>query len=276
MTEKETNQLRQIRRALLSVSDKTGLVEFARELRELGVELLSTGGTAKALREAGLEVRDVSDVTGFPEMLGGRVKTLNPRIHGGILSVRDNPEHTRALAEHEIGPIDMVVVNLYPFEQTVARAGVTLEEAVEQIDIGGPSMVRSAAKNFTDVAVVTTPDLYPLITQELTQNGGLSLKTRARLARRAFMHTSGYDQAITSYLFNALSEKFGEAWELQTPLPLDELLLTMAGGQPVVPVLVKYPEQVSLPLEKCSDLRYGENPHQSAARTSPLLHTHTP
>ena len=265
MTEKETNQLRQIRRALLSVSDKTGLVEFARELRELGVELLSTGGTAKALREAGLEVRDVSDVTGFPEMLDGRVKTLPPRIHGGILAVRDNPEHTRALAEHEIGTIDMVVVNLYPFEQTVARAGVTLEEAVEQIDIGGPAMVRSAAKNFTDVAVVTTPDLYPLITQELTQNGGLSLKTRARLARRAFMHTSGYDQAITSYLFSALSEKFGEAWELQTPLPLDELLLTMAGGQPVVPILVKYPEQVSLPLEKCSDLRYGENPHQSAA-----------
>src|ERR1044072_2543477 len=265
MTEKETNQLRQIRRALLSVSDKTGLVEFARGWRELGAEVVSTGGTAKALREAGLEVRDVSEVTGFPEMLDGRVKTLHPRIHGGILAVRDNPEHTRALAEHEIATIDMVVVNLYPFEQTVARAGVTHEEAVEQIDIGGPAMVRSAAKNFTDVAVVTTPDLYPLITQELTQNGGLSLKPRARLARRAFMHTSGYDQAITSYLFSALSEKFGEAWELQTPLPLDEILLTMAGGDQVVPILVQYPEQVSLPLEKCSDLRYGENPHQSAA-----------
>src|SRR5215212_11192499 len=160
MNEQNTEGLRHIRRALLSVSDKTGLAEFARGLGRLGVELLSTGGTAAALREAGLEVRDVSDVTGFPEMLDGRVKTLHPRIHGGILAVRDNPEHARALAEHDLGPIDMVVVNLYPFEQTIACEGVTLEEAVEQIDIGGPSMVRSAAKNFNDVAVVTSPELY--------------------------------------------------------------------------------------------------------------------
>src|ERR1051326_7378435 len=161
MTESKPEGLKQIRRHLLSVSDKTGLVEFARALSRLGVELLSTGGTAKALRSAGLEVRDVSDVTGFPEMMDGRVKTLHPRIHGGILAVRDNPEHARALAEHGIEPIDMVVINLYPFEQTIAREGVTLEEAVEQIDIGGPAMVRSAAKNFNDVAVVTSSDYYP-------------------------------------------------------------------------------------------------------------------
>src|SRR3954470_12701895 len=156
-----------IARALLSVSDKTGLADLGRALARHGVELVSTGGTAKALREAGLEVRDVSDVTGFPEMLDGRVKTLHPRIHGGILAVRDKPEHARALAEHEIGPIDMVVVNLYPFEQTVACEGVTLEEAVEQIDIGGSAMVRSAAKNFRDVAVITSPGIYPIIFAEL-------------------------------------------------------------------------------------------------------------
>src|SRR3954466_2102898 len=183
MAEQKPSGLKPIRRALVSVSDKSGLVEFARSLVGFGVELLSTGGTAKALREAGLDVRDVSEVTGFPEMLDGRVKTLHPRIHGGILAVRDNPEHARALAEHEIGPIDMVVVNLYPFEQTIAREGVTLAEAVEQIDIGGPAMVRSAAKNFRDVAVVTSPDLYPRISQLMTENdGSLSLKTRSRLA----------------------------------------------------------------------------------------------
>src|SRR5215208_3765324 len=201
MTEQNEKGLKHIRRALLSVSDKTGLVDFARALRGFGVELLSTGGTAKALREAGLDVRDVSEVTGFPEMLDGRVKTLHPRIHGGILAVRDNPEHARALAEHEIGPIDMVVVNLYPFEQTVAREGVTLEEAVEQIDIGGPSMVRSAAKNFKDVAVITSPYLYPSVSEELARTGGaLSLNTRSHLALDAFTHTSGYDSAIARYL----------------------------------------------------------------------------
>src|SRR3954470_12475336 len=167
MAEQKPSELKPVRRALVSVSDKSGLVEFARALKDFGVEILSTGGTAKALREAGLEVRDVSDVTGFPEMLDGRVKTLPPRIHGGILAVRDNPEHARALAEHEIGPIDLVVINLYPFEQTVACEGVTLEEAVEQIDIGGSAMVRSAAKNFRDVAVITSPGIYPIIFAEL-------------------------------------------------------------------------------------------------------------
>src|SRR5918998_876205 len=187
MNEQNTEGLRHIRRALLSVSDKSGLVDFARALEGFGVEMLSTGGTAKALREAGLAVRDVSDVTGFPEMLDGRVKTLHPRVHGGILAVRDNPEHTRSLEEHSIGPIDMVVVNLYPFEQTVAREGVTLEEAVEQIDIGGPAMVRSSAKNYRDVAVVTAPNAYAEITRE-------------RLALMAFVHTASYDGAIAGYL----------------------------------------------------------------------------
>src|SRR5215212_734115 len=210
MAEHKPSGLRPIRRALLSVSDKTGLVEFARALKNFGVEILSTGGTAKALRDAGIEVRDVSDVTGFPEMLDGRVKTLHPRIHGGILAVRDNPEHARALEEHQIGPIDMVVVNLYPFEQTVAREGVTLEEAVEQIDIGGPAMVRSAAKNFNDVAVVTSPELYSRLVDEMQQNdGALSLSTRSDLAWQAFRHTSGYDRNIFVYLGSAAAP---ESW----------------------------------------------------------------
>src|SRR5947209_8787401 len=187
MAEQKTEGLRHIRRALLSVSDKSGLVEFARALRGFGVELLSTGGTAKALRDAGIEVRDVADVTGFPEMLDGRVKTLHPRIHGGILAVRERPEHARALEEHRIEPIDMVVINLYPFEQTIAREGVTLEEAVEQIDIGGPAMVRSAAKNFKDVAVVVSPTEYPDVLAQLQKNGGaLDLAMRRKLAVRAF------------------------------------------------------------------------------------------
>src|ERR1043165_5614614 len=168
MAEQKPVGLKPIRRALVTVSGKEGLRGLAAALQNFGVEILSTGGTAKALRDAGIEVRDVSDVTGFPEMLDGRVKTLHPRIHGGILAVRDNPEHARSLEEHGIGPIDMVVVNLYPFEQTVAREGVTLEEAVEQINIGGPAMVRSAAKNFRDLAVVTTPALYPSLFSELT------------------------------------------------------------------------------------------------------------
>ncbi len=266
MNEQNTEGLRHIRRALLSVSDKTGLVDFARALRGFGVELLSTGGTAKALREAGLEVRDVSEVTGFPEMLDGRVKTLHPRIHGGILAVRDNPEHARALEEHEIGPIDMVVVNLYPFEQTVAREGVTLEEAVEQIDIGGPSMVRSAAKNFKDVAVVTSPKIYPLIFEELSQTGGaLSLKTRSGLALEAFSHTSTYDGAISSYLATALRPKDPRGGEeLHSAFTITEFVKLNAAdkwlnaGGP-------FPEGVSLLLSKQSDLRYGENPHQHAA-----------
>ena len=266
MNEQNTEGLRHVRRALLSVSDKTGLVDFARALRGLGVELLSTGGTAKALREAGLEVRDVSEVTGFPEMLDGRVKTLHPRVHGGILAVRDNPEHARALEEHSIGPIDMVVVNLYPFEQTVAREGVTLEEAVEQIDIGGPAMVRSAAKNFKDVAVVTSPGIYPVIFAELTETGGsLSLKTRSGLALKAFGHTASYDQAIHSYLTEALSPKPGGGGAgLRSAFTITEFIKINAADKWLA-AGGTFPEGVTLPLSKDADLRYGENPHQKAA-----------
>src|SRR5579875_3772740 len=190
-----------VRRALLSVTDKTGLVEFARGLAELGVELVSTGGTAAALRSAGLTVRDVSELTGFPEMLGGRVKTLHPVVHGGILHKRNDPEHVQAVQEHGIGPIDMVVVNLYAFEKTAAKPGVGLEELIENIDIGGPSMLRSAAKNFEDVAVVSSAGQYEALTTELQANGGaLSGPTRWRLAREAFATTAAYDSAIASTL----------------------------------------------------------------------------
>src|SRR5216684_3083141 len=169
MTETNNQGLVKIRRALISVSDKTGIVDFARELKRFGVEIISTGGTAKTLRDAGLEIRDVSEVTGFPEMMDGRIKTLHPRIHGGLLALRDNPKHVAAMREHAIEPIDMVVVNLYPFEETIARDGVTLEEAIEQIDIGGPAMIRSAAKNFRRVAVVTDPSNYEFILYEMSQ-----------------------------------------------------------------------------------------------------------
>src|SRR5712664_3878737 len=170
MTENQELGLRKIQRALISVSDKTGIDDFARELKKFGVEIISTGGTASALRDAGLDVRDVSDVTGFPEMMDGRVKTLHPRIHGALLALRDNAEHVAAMQAHGIEPIDMVVVNLYPFEQTIKREGVTLEEAIEQIDIGGPAMIRSAAKNWEELAVVTSPDDYHAIVEELNGN----------------------------------------------------------------------------------------------------------
>src|SRR2546427_9574022 len=183
MTETKTHGLVKIRRALISVSDKTGIVEFARELKRFGVEIISTGGTAKTLRDAGFEVRDVSDVTGFPEMMDGRIKTLHPKIHGALLSVRDNPEHQAAMREHNIEPIDMVVINLYPFEETIAREGVTLEEAIEQIDIGGPAMIRSAAKNFKDVAVVVSPGDYEALIDGLQRQGGaLNVDEREELA----------------------------------------------------------------------------------------------
>jgi phosphoribosylaminoimidazolecarboxamide formyltransferase / IMP cyclohydrolase len=256
MTGQNTVGLRCIRRALLSVSDKTGLVEFARALSGFGVELLSTGGTAKALREAGLEVRDVSDVTGFPEMLDGRVKTLHPRIHGGILALRDNAEHARALAEHRIEPIDMVVVNLYPFEQTVAREGVTLEEAVEQIDIGGPSMVRSAAKNFKDVAVVVSPVLYEQIIGLMNHYGGaLPLEMREQLAHFAFSLTAAYDSTISDYLNSRQARKFVE----------EEFSSVIKNQQATDSASSELPVSVHPVISKIVDLRYGENPHQHAA-----------
>jgi phosphoribosylaminoimidazolecarboxamide formyltransferase/IMP cyclohydrolase len=194
-----------VRRALVSVSDKTGVVEFVRQLQEMGVEIISTGGTAKSLSDAGLKVIGISDVTGFPEMLEGRVKTLHPAVHGGILADRTKPDHMQTIENHGIKPIDMVVVNLYPFAQTVAKPGVTLEDAVENIDIGGPSMVRSAAKNFAAVAIVVDPNDYAVVLDEIRRSGGVAESTRARLSAKAYAHTSAYDKMITTYL----SEKFG-------------------------------------------------------------------
>ena len=226
-----TNRL-PIRRALLSVSDKSGLVEFARALAAHGAELLSTGGTAKALREAGLAVTDVSEHTGFPEMMDGRVKTLHPRVHGGLLALRDNAEHQAAAAAHGIPPIDMVVINLYPFEATVAK-GAPRDEVIENIDIGGPSMVRSAAKNHEFVACVTDAADYAALTGELGQ-GGLSLETRRRLAAKAFQATAAYDAAIASWF------AFADQQEM-------------------------YPATFPVVMRRVDMLRYGENPHQEAA-----------
>jgi phosphoribosylaminoimidazolecarboxamide formyltransferase/IMP cyclohydrolase len=190
-----------VRRALLSVTDKTGLAEFGKGLKEFGVELLSTGGTARALREAGIDITEVSDYTGFPEMLDGRVKTLHPKIHGGILGIRDNRTHAATMAKHGIGPIDMVVVNLYEFAKTVAKPGCTLEEAIENIDIGGPTLIRAAAKNNRFVAVVTDPSDYPDVLEEMKElKGAVSRQTSLRLARKAFCSTSSYDANICEYL----------------------------------------------------------------------------
>src|SRR3984957_14348928 len=190
-----------IQRAILSVTDKTGLVDFARRLAGLGIELISTGGTAKLLRDSRISVKDISELTGFPEMLGGRVKTLHPKVHGGVLYRREDPAHVAAVAEHGIQPIDMVVVNLYAFEKTAAKPGVAFDELIENIDIGGPSMIRSAAKNFHDVAIVTSPADYDAIADELARSGGaLSLDTKWNLARKAFATTAAYDSAIASTL----------------------------------------------------------------------------
>jgi phosphoribosylaminoimidazolecarboxamide formyltransferase/IMP cyclohydrolase len=221
-----------IRRALVSVTDKTGVVDFCRSLAASGVEIVSTGGTAKALAEAGIAVRPIDDLTGFPEMMDGRVKTLHPRVHGGLLARRDVPEHMAAAQEHGIGMIDMVVVNLYAFEATVAKEGVTLEDAVENIDIGGPSMLRSAAKNFESVTVVTDPRDYDAIIAEMAANDGATLyATRRGLATEVFRTTSAYDNAIYDYL---------------------------TGGE-------LFPTDIRFFLTKVQGLRYGENPHQKAA-----------
>src|SRR6266511_2164721 len=207
MTEQQEPSLRKIRRALISVSDKTGIVDFARELKTFDVEIVSTGGTAKTLREAGIDVRDVSDVTGIPEIMDGRVKTLHPKIHGALLAVRDNADHVAAMERHAIEPIDMVVINLYPFEQTVVRDDITLEEAIEQIDIGGPALIRSTAKNYNDVAVLTSPAVYRQIrTSLILDNGALPLATREQLARLAFMRTAFYDSSIFLYLCAILND----------------------------------------------------------------------
>ena len=234
-----------IRRALLSVTDKAGLVDFARQLAGLEVELISTGGTAKLLRESGIAVKDISELTGFPEMLDGRVKTLHPKVHGGLLHVRDNPQHVAAVAEHGIQPIDMVVVNLYAFEKTASKPGVEFHDLIENIDIGGPSMVRSAAKNFQDVAIVTSPADYEAIAAEMKDEGGsLSLATKWRLAQKAFATTAAYDSAIAS--------------TLETIAPPEGSKFTVAASE-------GFPATLRLSFRKAFDLRYGENPHQKAA-----------
>ena len=235
-----------IQRAILSVTDKTGLVEFARKLSGLGVELISTGGTAKLLRDSGIVVKDISELTGFPEMLDGRVKTLHPKVHGGILHRRENPAHRTAVAEHGILPIDMVVVNLYAFEKTAAKPGVHFDELIENIDIGGPSMIRSAAKNFQDVAVITSPVDYNEIAEELAKSGGeLSIATKWRLAQKAFATTAAYDSAIASTLERVSANGRFEFHEEST-----------------------FPQTLRLSFNKVMDLRYGENPHQKAAMYS--------
>ncbi len=235
-----------VRRALVSVHDKTGVIEFARALGGLGIEIVSTGGTAKLLRDDGVAVRDVADVTGFPEMLDGRVKTLHPMIHAGILARRDVPGHLEALDKHGIPPIDLVVVALYPFETTVARPGVTLDEAIEQIDVGGPTMIRAAAKNHASVGVVTDPSQYPGVLDELRRSGALSDATRYRLAQDAFRRTAQYDAAIASYLRSPQA----------TVTP------------PAAPEA--WPPRLRIDAERALGLRYGENPHQAAAFYTPL------
>ena len=268
-------ELRKIKLALISVSDKTGLVEFVSELKKHGVDIISTGGTAAHIRNNGITVTDVSEVTGFPEMMDGRVKTLHPKMHGAFLALRDNPEHIASMNEHGITPIDMVVVNLYPFEETVAKEDVELEDAVENIDIGGPAMIRSASKNWRDVAVVTDSRLYPDIIDELEGNGGsLSLETRQRLATLAYTRTASYDLAISSYLAKQLSDADLEMLEPFNPLghlsffEADEdddvsEPPASAGGEDVTDEGLS--EYVSIELAKITDLRYGENPHQKAA-----------
>jgi phosphoribosylaminoimidazolecarboxamide formyltransferase/IMP cyclohydrolase len=230
-----------IRQALISVSDKTGVLDFARALASLNIRLLSTGGTARLLADHGLEVTEVADYTGFPEMLDGRVKTLHPKVHGGILARRDFPAHTEALAAHDIPTIDMVVVNLYPFQQTVAKDQCTLEDAIENIDIGGPAMLRSSAKNHKDVVVICDPADYDKVLNEMrTGQGDVSYETRFSLAKKVFAHTAQYDGAITNYL---------------SSLGPDRQHATRQA----------YPETLNLQFTKVQDMRYGENPHQSAA-----------
>src|SRR5688500_6206338 len=228
------SELVPVRRALISVSDKTGLAEFATALvKEFSVELISTGGTAKFLRDNGLPVTDVAEITGFPEMMDGRVKTLHPKIHGGLLALRDNAEHVKSMREHGIEPIDLVCINLYPFEQTIAKPNVTFEEAIENIDIGGPSMIRSAAKNHRSVLVVTSPQRYDKVLGDLREHGGSTCgKHRLKMAHRALATTAAYDGKIAEYLAGELSQ------------PSDVM---------------------NLSLRKVQDLRYGENPHQQAA-----------
>jgi phosphoribosylaminoimidazolecarboxamide formyltransferase/IMP cyclohydrolase len=228
----EVVYLIKIKRAIISVSDKSGILDFSKELTELGAEIISTGGTYKLLRDGGVPVMEVSEITGFPEMLDGRIKTLHPKIHGGILAKRDVPEHMAAIKSKEITPIDMVVVNLYPFKETVLRDNTKFEDIVENIDIGGPSMIRAAAKNYRSVATVTNPDQYGTVLEEL-RKGGISNDTLEKLMAEAFIATAEYDSMVASYLFGIFGDGF--------------------------------PRSFPIPSEKVGDLRYGENPNQQAA-----------
>jgi phosphoribosylaminoimidazolecarboxamide formyltransferase/IMP cyclohydrolase len=223
-----------INRALISVSDKTGIVQFAEELHKLGIEIISTGGTAKTLRNSGVKVTNISDITGFPECLDGRVKTLHPKIHGGLLAVRSNPQHMMEIEEMGIETIDIVIINLYPFKQTILKENVKLEEAIENIDIGGPTMLRAAAKNYQDVVVIVDPADYEVVLNELKDTGGVSKETKFKLAYKVFEHTSHYDTLIARYLREKLGDK-------------------------------SFPETFTLTFEKAQEMRYGENPHQKAA-----------
>ncbi|MBA2494210.1 MAG: bifunctional phosphoribosylaminoimidazolecarboxamide formyltransferase/IMP cyclohydrolase [Acidobacteria bacterium] len=280
-------ELRKIKRALISVSDKTGIIDLAKSLQKFGVKIISTGGTAKTLRENQIEVMEVADVTEFPEMMDGRVKTLHPKIHGAFLALRDNEEHQRAMNAHGIEPIDLVVVNLYPFEETIKNEDVKLEEAIEQIDIGGPAMIRSAAKNWRDVAVVTDPRLYERVIDELTETGGsLSLETRQTFAALAFTKTSYYDTIISEYLGEQLSDEEFFSVENLDPMTENPLYQMMkesgeffdedfdsgfedeefSNNRQASKVERDEPSQYKeLNLIKVTDLRYGENPHQKAA-----------
>ncbi|HOQ00368.1 MAG TPA: bifunctional phosphoribosylaminoimidazolecarboxamide formyltransferase/IMP cyclohydrolase [Acetivibrio clariflavus] len=222
-----------IKRALISVSDKTGIVELAKELSSMGIEIISTGGTQKILSDSGIKVINISDITGFPECLDGRVKTLHPKVHGGLLAMRSNPEHMRQIKELGIEPIDMVIINLYPFKQTILKENVELEEAIENIDIGGPTMLRAAAKNYQDVVVIVDPADYKTVLDELKSTKDVSVKTKFKLASKVFEHTSHYDTLIAKYL----REKVGEE---------------------------EFPQTLSLTFEKVQEMRYGENPHQKA------------
>ncbi|MBV9463317.1 MAG: bifunctional phosphoribosylaminoimidazolecarboxamide formyltransferase/IMP cyclohydrolase, partial [Verrucomicrobiae bacterium] len=239
MPAEEKDKTLKIQRALISVSEKRGLIEFARELGALGVEIISTGGTAKLLAEAGLDVVEIADYTGFPEILQGRVKTLHPKVHGGLLFRRGVSSHEEAVRKHDILPIDLVVVNLYPFEETVRKPKVTLEEAIENIDIGGPSMLRSAAKNHESVTVLVDPDDYSIVLREMREAGGTTLPTRRRLAVKVFETTARYDSLISHHLarLSGAAEEENESHPTQTPLP----------------------EKFEISLGKAKDLRYGEN-----------------
>ena len=244
-----------VKRALISVFDKTGLADFAKALHgEFGIELISTGGTAKFLRDLGLPVTDVSQVTGFPEMMDGRVKTLHPKIHGGLLAIRDNAEHVAAMKAHDIKPIDLVCINLYPFQQTISKPGVTFEEAIENIDIGGPSMIRSAAKNHQFVLVVTSTDRYEKVLGDLREHAGKSCgKHRLKQAQRAFAQTAEYDAMIAAYLAKAAGKGGGMG---VSPMFFPEEIM----GETPMPPVIQIPR-----LQKKQELRYGENPHQKAA-----------